>query len=369
MELIKKLTLASMLVCASAASAQSTEIAVQTAENNPKYEFAPHWYLSVQGGAAYTRGEADFSDLISPAAALGVGYRFTPVFGLRVGASGWQAKGGWITPATTYKYKYVQGNVDAVFDLSALLCHFNPKRVLNVYAFLGAGVNYAFDNDEAVALADNGYKLTNLWREHRYSPVGRAGLGVNLRLSDYVAINVEGNANVLSDHFNSKRADNPDWQFNLLAGLTINLSKSYKEKVAPAPVVETYVPEEKPAPQPAPQPVKKEEPKPTSLTQNVFFLINSSTIRQSEEQKVDALVAYLNQYPKATVQITGYADAATGTAKYNARLSAKRAEAVAKMLQAKGIDAGRIKTDSKGDTVQPFSNVPENRVTICVATE
>ena len=59
-------------------------------------------------------GESAFGDLLSPSVAMAFGYKFTPLFGLRAEVSGWQAKGGWVNPTTTYKYKYLQGSVDAV---------------------------------------------------------------------------------------------------------------------------------------------------------------------------------------------------------------------------------------------------------------
>ena len=37
---------------------------------------------------------------------------YTHLFGARIGGSGWQAKGGWVTPEQTYQYKYLQGNID-----------------------------------------------------------------------------------------------------------------------------------------------------------------------------------------------------------------------------------------------------------------
>ena len=50
-----------------------------------KITFKPHWFIQAQIGAAHTVGEAKFTDLISPAAALNVGYKFAPAFGARVG--------------------------------------------------------------------------------------------------------------------------------------------------------------------------------------------------------------------------------------------------------------------------------------------
>lgn len=74
---------AAFLLLSVAAFSQEREI-----KEEGKTEFKPHAFLQLQGGAAHTLGEADFMDLISPAAALNLGYKFTPVFGMRLGASG-----------------------------------------------------------------------------------------------------------------------------------------------------------------------------------------------------------------------------------------------------------------------------------------
>ena len=169
-------------------------------------EFNPHWFMQIQGGAAHTIGEAKFSDLISPAAALNFGYQFNPLFALRLGASGWQAKGGWAaSPKADYKYNYLQGNVDAVLNLSNLFCKFNPERTLDLYAFLGLGANYAFNNDEAIALANKGAEMQYLWNDSKISIAGRGGLGLNIRLSEKVGLNLEANANTLSDKLTQRK--------------------------------------------------------------------------------------------------------------------------------------------------------------------
>ena len=211
----KKLWIAafSLLFGSIAVSAQEQRI-----KEEGKTEFKSHWFMQVQAGAAHTVGEAKFTDLISPAVALNVGYQFAPAWSARVGVSGWQAKGSWVAPRQDYKYKYLQGNVDIVSDLSTLFCGFNPKRVFNGYIFAGAGLNRGFDNDEAVAINAAGYPMGYLWTEGKFLVAGRLGLGCNLRLNDRLAINIEGNANVLSDKFNSKKAGNADWQFNALVG-------------------------------------------------------------------------------------------------------------------------------------------------------
>ncbi len=74
-------------------------------------------------------------------------------------------KGGWFSPQQDYKYKYFQGNVDIVSDLSTLFCGFNPKRVFNAYVFLGGGLKSWLDNDEANALDTRTYEMEYLGTE------------------------------------------------------------------------------------------------------------------------------------------------------------------------------------------------------------
>lgn len=332
-----------------------------------KTVFKPHWFIQAQVGVAHTVGEAKFTDLMSPAAAINIGYKFAPAFGARIGGSGWQAKGGWVTPEQTYQYKYLQGNLDIMADLSTLCCGFNPKRVFNGYLFGGVGLNRGFDNDEANALDTRTYELEYLWQEGKFLVAGRFGLGCDLRLNDRLAINIEANANALSDKFNSKKAGNCDWQLNALVGLSIKLGKSYT-KIAPI----YYEPEPIVVEQPKPAPVV-EQPQPKKevvaepMKQNIFFALNSAKIQDDQQAKLVSLVEYLEKHPTAKISITGYADINTGNPKINSKLSEKRAVNVAEVLKVKGIAADRIKIDFKGDTVQPYAIPEENRVSICIA--
>ncbi len=292
---IRNLLVAILTVSSTVAFAQEQ----RQIKEEGKTVFKPHWFMQVQAGAAHTVGEADFTDLISPAAAVNVGYKFAPAFGARLGVSGWQAKAGWVTPSQTYQYKYLQGNLDIMADLSTLFCGFNPKRVFNAYIFGGAGLNHAFDNDEANALDTRSHELEYLWQDKQNLIAGRMGLGCDLRLNDRLAINIEGNANALSDKFNSKKAGNCDWQFNVLVGLNIKLGKSYKKTAPvyyePEPVVE----------QPKPQPVVKQpEPEPVAVVvepmkQNIFFALNSALLQKDQQSKIDAMVAYMESIRQA----------------------------------------------------------------------
>ena len=315
-----------------------------------KTVFKPHAYLQLQGGAAHTLGEAKFMDLISPAAALNLGYNFSPVFGMRLGASGWQAKGGWVTPAQVYDFKFVQGNLDLVLDLASLFGGFKPERVVNPYLFGGGAYAYGFENDAANALNTGTYDLEYLWQDSKGFLGGRFGLGFNFRLSDAVALTLEGNASVLDDHFNSKKAGNPDWQFNALAGLKINLGKSYKRtepvyyepKPAPAPAPAPAPPA--PAPAPKPAPVVKEFP----ALPPVHFAFDSDVVdTQKYATELATIVSVLKEFSDTDVEITGYTDH-RGSNEYNDGLSLRRAEAVKKYLVGEGISAERLSASGAG---------------------
>ena len=372
-----KLFMASaMLAMGTAAMAQAT----YTDKDGNEYQFKKHAFLDLQGGAQYTLGEAKFGDLISPNVQLGLGYQFSPVFGMRLQANGWQSKGGWSgfrakpgdTPYNaTYKFKYVAPGVDFMFNLSNLFCGWNPNRVMNVTAFLGGGANIAWDNDEVNELATtikntSAYNLEYLWDGTKVRPYGRAGLELAFKVSKSVSLMLEGNANITSDKYNSKKAGNPDWYFNALAGLRINLGKSATKKEkpvepepAPAPVQKV----EEPAPAPAPVEKKVEE-----IRRDIFFTINSNKISEKENKKILEVIDFLVKYPEAKVVVTGYADKGTGNDRVNDRIAAKRAAAVVWMLEKRyGIPAERITEESKGARVQPFAENDKNRVSIMIA--
>lgn len=357
-----------------------------------EYDFNPHWYVQIQPvGGQYTLGEVDFSDLFSYNVQGALGYNFSKVFGARLAVNAWQSKGGIEIDNSdfgianykqTWKWTYVAPSLDLTLNLTNMVCDYNPNRLFNLSAFIGVGANIAFSNDEAQTaennlrayLKDDKYRawdgeqnLRYLWDGSKINVFGQAGLIADFRLSNAVSLNIEANANVLTDKYNSKKAGNADWYFNALAGLKINLGKTYKTRFIPAPEPEIrYV--EKVVEKVVEVPTKVEVPVIEPIRRDVFFKINSFKIQKTEEQKVKDIVDYMQKYPNSKVVVTGYADAGTGNDPINDRLAAQRADAVVKALKSQyGISADRITYDSKGARVQPFTENNKNRVTICIA--
>ena len=357
-----------------------------------EYVFQPHWYIMLQGGGQYTLGEGSFSDLFSPNAQVALGYNFTKVVGLRLSVNAWQSKGVIklddtdMTPAQSFegkwKWNYVAPSLELMFNLSNIVCNYNPTRLLNVYAFVGGGANIAWKNDQAqnVEAQIAAYQNTNpnllydgkqnmryLWDGSKVNIFGKGGLIFDFRVSDKVSINIEANANILSDKYNSKKADNADWYFNALAGVKINLGKTYTTKFTPAPEPEVrYV--EKVVEKIVEVPAKVEVKPIEKIRRDIFFTINSFKVRDTEQEKIKDIADYLQAHPNAKVEVTGYADAGTGNNRINDRLAKQRADVVVKALMNQyNISADRITFDSKGSRVQPFAENDLNRVTICIA--
>ena len=374
--------------------ALGTQVAfAQQSKSDPTVEFNPHWYGQIQGGVAHTVGETVFKDLLSPAGALSLGYQFNPTLGLRVGASGWQAKGNSI-PIEVYKFNFLQGNVDLTFHLANLF-GYNHKRVLDPYALIGGGAAFGFKNgaNNVKAVKPAEY-FAYLWDKSLISPVGRVGLGFDIRLSENVALNLEVNGNVLSDRFNSKKAGNPDYQYNALAGLKINFGKATRPSAkylaelaaaeAAAAAEKARLEAERAAKLAAEKAAAEKAAAEKALADklaaekaaaerlaaemrqvNTFFTINSAVISDEEAAKLIRYIDWLKANPSVNLSIAGYADKGTGNKRINQKLSDQRAAAVKAFLTERGIAESRIVSIvGNGDLIQPFAENDLNRVVI-----
>ena len=344
--------------------------------------FKPHWYFQLQGGAQYTLGERDFGDLISPNAQVTVGYNFNPLVGARLSVNAWQSKAGSTIDGAKYawKWKYVAPSLDVTLNLSNLVCGYKANRFFNLGIFAGVGANIAFDNDEAVkvnntltalypgatVLRPNADQwLRYVWDGTKVRLNGRAGITADFRVTDRVAVGLELQANMLSDRYNSKKAPNPDFYFNALAGVKVALGATHTSKVVepcnrvvevekivevPKEVIKYVEVEKKTDRQAEVEPLKE----------TFFYAIRLSD--PTANSTIDKIVAWCNKYPTKGISISGYADKGTGNPKINQGYAKQRA----KILQEKGVAASRMTVESFGDTVQPFPENDKNRCVIVV---
>ena len=99
--------------------------------------------------------------------------------------------------------------------------------------------------------------------------------------------------------------------------------------------------------------VTREEP--VQLKREIFY--EETITVTSDKAAVQEIANFLKNHKNAKITVVGYADKGTGTPEKNKEYAKDRAENFKKMLVNDfGCDASAIKTDSKGDTVQPFAN-------------
>ena len=176
------------------------------------------WYSGQEHGNGLSR--SPFKGFRSnPGAAVAIGKWFTPGLGLRTKLQGIWGKQVNESEATSTSNKYWVLNEHILFNLSNMLCGYNPNRVWNFIPFVGGGV---------------GRSMTN-----NYYAMGlSAGILNQFYVSRKVAINLELGWNRYegdldgNDMFSN---DNRGWDShdnNLYAevGLTFNLGKASWDK-------------------------------------------------------------------------------------------------------------------------------------------
>lgn len=359
---------------------------IASAQQEVKTEnvFNPHWYGQLQVGMQHTLGEVSFGDLNSLNLQGAVGYQFNPLWGARLSVNGMTSKAGIELKHNNkewdWAWNYVSPTLDLTYDLTNAIGGFNPARRWSVGVFAGVGLNFAWGNEEAKTAHDavislfktNGvtpsekYTVGDLWEDSQIFLTGRVGANVDYNVTDNLKLGVELNANMLSDHYNSKCAPNCDWYFNGLVGVKYAFGKTHEVRttVIEPNVVTEYVHDTIYVEVKVPVEVATREP----LRRDIFYVIRGSQISKAEMPKVEDIVNYLKKYPDAKVSVTGYADKGTGNPRINVGYAEKRAKKVADILEQKyGISRDRMIVDSKGDTVQPYEQNNLNRVTICIA--
>lgn len=99
------------------------------------------------------------------------------------------------------------------------------------------------------------------------------------------------------------------------------------------------------APPPPPPPAGTE----IAELRGAHFDFDSARLTSAGEAALDGVVGTMNQHADLRVRCEGHTDS-VGNDAYNQALGQRRADAVRDYLVAQGIDAGRIATDSFGET-------------------
>lgn len=287
---------------------------------------------------------------------------------------------------TYSKAKYVNANLDFMWDMFNSFAGPNSRRVFSLVPYVGLGGTFAWDYNasESNVIDRHGDLKHNQWT----LPVS-AGLQMRFRLCSYADFFLEGRAHFYGDNFNNCVYGRPiDVDITAVGGFTINFGgsnfKSFNDcnymtmlaalnsqvnelREALAATSVALAAAESQLPCPESQPI---EPttiilEQTPLMATVRFTLNSDVISEQEQVNVYNVAQWMQQNPQQSVVILGYADADTGTSAYNMELSQRRANAVMQMLvNDYGISAGRLTIQPEGSAVQPYDTNNWNRIVI-----
>ena len=356
-----------LLLAAAALLTSSAVMAQDDCKKGPKLK---SWnFVEVQGGMEWTATDAKIDKLLSPIGAISLGRYFTPVVGARLHASGLQAKGRFENLDKNYKWNFITADADLLVNLSNLFSCCNYSHPVNVILVGGIGLTNAWKNDDMKDIVKANPDMAPLaWTtDNRLSHNLRAGLRFETDVTKPLGVSLEFDANSLDDRFNSKTNDADDWMISGMIGLSYRFG--YK-KTKPRQVVrqveeeiwvdvpDTIMVKEK-------RPIVKNEQK--KIEEVIFFQIRESDANaaQGTEKAIKDVADLMKTSENAVFTVTGYADKGTGNAKLNKMYAEKRAADVTnKLINEHGLDASRVKSDSKGDTVQPFEENDKNRCVI-----
>ena len=349
------------------AMAIGTGVAYAGEGNSEKdYRPYPHMFFGLNGGAQVSFTHYDFSKLITPSYGVSFGAYFNPVIGARLHVSGYENKGGIKSLNETYDFNTVTGSADLLLNVTNMF-RSDKDRVFNLILLGGVGLAGAWDNDDFHALAAKAAENYPMaWQDRRLSHNVRLGMQLDFNIAKHFGLNLELAANNRADRINSKTTDRNDWAATASLGLIFKFGQKKTEKMAeePVPVAEewatrtdtvwyddiTY----------------RDVPEKVTYEDNLYYKIRLS--EPDPASKIQKIADFVKAHKNCSVQVTAYADKATGTPELNMQYSKERAEKVVAALVKAGVSRSVITSEYKGDTVQPFAENDKNRVAIVKVT-
>lgn len=349
------------------AMAIGTGVAYAGEGNSEKdYRPYPHMFFGLNGGAQVSFTHYDFSKLITPSYGVSFGAYFNPVIGARLHVSGYENKGGIKSLNETYDFNTVTGSADLLLNVTNMF-RSDKDRVFNLILLGGVGLAGAWDNDDFHALAAKAVENYPMaWQDRRLSHNVRLGMQLDFNIAKHFGLNLELAANNRADRINSKTTDRNDWAATASLGLIFKFGQKKTEKMAeePVPVAEewatrtdtvwyddiTY----------------RDVPEKVTYEDNIYYKIRLS--EPDPASKIQKIADFVKAHKNCSVQVTAYADKATGTPELNMQYSKERAEKVVAALVKAGVSRSVITSEYKGDTVQPFAENDKNRVAIVKVT-
>lgn len=343
--------------------------------------FWDHWFIGAGAGANIYFGDrnsdADFFHRFTVAPEVQFGKWINPYLGTRI-------KGAGLTNLHTFndnaaimsRNRFATVQADLMWSMTDYFMKYSSDRVYSLVPYVGFGWAFGWDYTNQPTYAGGHTRMNGMTLN--------AGIINNFKLSDRVTLSIEFAATAVRSEFNQvKSSGNYDVLGTVSAGLIFNLGKTaaFSEAELRNPqeidalnsrINELYAQNQELAQRPV------DCPDPEVITEKVVEfeenpLINNVVLFKLNQTKVDPyqgvniynIAQYLKDNPQFKVRVIGYTDRKTGTSQINEKLSAERAQNVARILISDyNISRDRIKVEWVGDKEPPFDKPEWNRAVI-----
>ena len=368
--------------------ADTTQVVYDTTEevmyDNDKYKvetnhFWDNWFVSGGFGGQVLFGNHDkqvkFFDRIAPALDIAVGKWFTPGIGVRLMYSGLSVKGAtqkeghgefpahstgvdvpgkggdgyWLMKQ---KFDFYNLHLDALFNMSNILCGYNEKRVYNCTPYIGLGWARVWESPQSMEVSAN------------------VGILNSFRLNDALNLNLDIRGAYVSDRFDGELGGR--WGEGVWSA-TVGLTYRFKQRGwgRSKTIVRTRdrqhelkAMQDKLNDMQAQLAQRKRDSvtvvRTLAAANFVIFKIDTWDLTNEARVQLSLFAETIKKAdPNVVYVITGYADKGTGSVERNILLSKNRARVVYECLVNEfGVPKKQLRVDHKGGVDNMFYNDP-----------
>lgn len=390
---MKKITILAFLCAlfvAPSVNAQEVTYKEDASQGYLLNQFKNNWFVSLEAGANLWMTPNDskesFAKRIQPQAEIYVGKWFSPIIGLRAGFYFANVKGATMHYNTNdgvacgdadYQHdveRHLGLNGDVLVNLTNWWCGYKADRVYNASLYFGGNVN-------ARGMQGNGFIEDKEWLGARIGLLN--SFAVSKKVDLLVDLRIGANQTGIEGKLFTYKTD-------LMIGAAYKFGKStWSAPIVPVCPTFKYTDAEGDA---LVSRLQQADAKIASLEQQlrdclnskqtavveeapaaplatIYFPIGSANVNNVQAKVVKAVANAMSNTEENYV-LTGWADNYTGTAAFNQKLRAKRAESVKKMIVKTGVAADRLETTTNDNNLTEYGEKSaslDRAVTITVA--
>lgn len=423
---MKKITLlacACALFLAPAVNAQEVQYVEDPAQGYIFNRMQDNWFIQAEGGVGVMMSYKDANmklgkRFLAPKANLFIGKWFSPLLGVRIGGHFEQMKGATDTDRAigfrtdmgdqmkddargVYGQKFNRIGVtgDVLFNVTNWICGYKPGRFYNAVVYAGASTSWNFYNDKADGTGSWKYKGANNGKEgtHDRNFALQAGLLNSFALGKHVDLLLDLRFDMIQEHMDG--AGRKTWieYPSAMLGFAYKFGKTewnapvvpvcpqVRDNTADLDALRNRLAQAndkirslenqlddcrkklKKCQDQGPGEVIKTVTTDAPLA-TIYYPRGKSYITPVQMEVVNAVADVMNN-ENANYLLTGWADNYTGNDAINIKLRHDRVNGVKKTLEDKGIDGGRLNTETNNanhPSVFGASSAPLGR---CVTIE